>query len=518
MATDGYGIGPGAPGGTIVKSAFGISGAASPSPEPEPEPLNPDADIRRLVTIDSAGSVTEILPLETADTYLSVRDTFTVKPADRKPAEAGIPRRYQGTRIINETHGNAAVTWKALVKGETADDAIDNIEQLITEFERCLNQPDVYLEWVPAGASRSTYYEVRGPARWATSYRWVQFYGVKSMECDIEVPVGPLARGARVVQDLGSFAAPCVVQLPDPVGGSAPAAANITLAKGSGADNPAFGLLAWWKRLPTPPSGYSQCFGLIEADDGTDLDEFTIDTTVPSYWHNGSSITVDPQTASQPATARYKFSTAGLTGRTTDIEVWARTMPLSGVLSPRLAISATAAETTGTRTYSNEWGQSGAPVADLPGGTFEIRKLGTLTLPIAGVSNKWALDISLTWGVGSNQAFNLDWLVLVPARQRACSPTGESLDSAYPRFMPSGTGAAAKTVRSDLSGVSVDGTEIAADTGLGGALIELPPGDVDLMVLLSKAVPDGGGANDAKEIALTGGVEILERHFLLAVA
>ena len=51
-----------------------------------------------------------------------------------------------------KTHGNAAVAWKVLVKGPDRDDVASNIETLIAEFEGLLNQPDVFIEWVPVGA------------------------------------------------------------------------------------------------------------------------------------------------------------------------------------------------------------------------------------------------------------------------------------------------------------------------------------------------------------------------------
>ena len=220
-------------GGTIGKQALGIAGF-SLTPEPEPEPLNPTPTSAYSSRSTQQPAKSPNYSPRNRQTYLSVKDSFTVKAAERKPSEAGSGRRYQGTRIVSETHGNAAVAWKVLVKGPTADDVASNIETLIAEFEGLLNQPDVFIEWVPVGASFSTYYEVRGPAKWQPTYQWAQFFGTRGMYCDLEVPVGPLARGARVVQDLGSFAAPCVVELPDPVGGTAPAAANITLAKVSG--------------------------------------------------------------------------------------------------------------------------------------------------------------------------------------------------------------------------------------------------------------------------------------------
>ena len=499
---------------------------------PTPEPLNPDADIRRLVTINPAtGEVTELLALETANTYLSVKDSFTVKPAERKPSEAGSGRRYQGTRIVSETHGNAAVAWKVLVKGPTADDVASNIETLIAKFEGLLNQPDVFIEWVPVGASFSTYYEVRGPAKWQPTYQWAQFFGTKGMYCDLEVPVGPLARGARVVQNVGDITAPCTVDL-DPVGGTAPALASVSLAKGSGGDNPAFGLLAWWNTLPAPPSGYSQCFGLAEAESAYYLNQFS--STSNAIYHGGAAITVDTSSATSPARARYAVSTDGLTGRSVDIEVWGRVVVASATVSPRLIVSAGPRGVSGgAEIFTNEHGQAGAPVIYASGTSGGIVKLGTLTLPVRGVSPLWWAKLDLTWGAGSSGSFVVDWLMLVPAGQRACSPTDEPLDEAYPRFMGSGTGGGGKIVLPDLAGRAFDNTgvtlpldldpgdpdppELGAGTGLGGSLLEFPTGDVTLAVITSACVP-GSTGTDAKTMSLTAGVELLERHFLLAGA
>ena len=128
-------------GGTVhVNQGYGRRAWISATPEPGP--LNPDADIRRLVTIDPANSEAPgLLPLETANTYLSVRDKLhRSRPQERKPSEVGSGRRYQGTRIVSETRSNAAVAWKVLVKGPTADDVASNIRTLIAEFEGLLNQ------------------------------------------------------------------------------------------------------------------------------------------------------------------------------------------------------------------------------------------------------------------------------------------------------------------------------------------------------------------------------------------
>ena len=213
--------------------------------------------------------------------------------------------------------------------------------------------------------------------------------------------------------------------------------------------------MAWWKRLPAPPSGYSQCFGLIEAEDGTSLDEFT--TSSNAAFHGGGILTIaDVSAATAPAKASFKISTAGITERSATIENVGPLSISSGVQSPIATISATAAETTGfasTATSGAGWCSDHAP-------SGHVRHAGEAR--DADVARSWSVRQVVArreyrLGPEADTAFGFDWLMLVPANQRAASPTGEALDDAYPRFMPAGTGASSKTIRSDLSGVLVDG-------------------------------------------------------------
>lgn len=154
------------------------------------------ADVRKLVTIDSAGTVTTVKDLEVSSSYQAVRGSFAVKAPDRQTAMVGSGRRYAGQGAVAESHQNGEVSWKALVKGATSDVCLQNVESMIAAFEQ-LEYPGLHLEWRPDGATYSTYYEVRGPARWQPAYDWAQFQGAGSMLVDIAVPVAPLARGAN---------------------------------------------------------------------------------------------------------------------------------------------------------------------------------------------------------------------------------------------------------------------------------------------------------------------------------
>lgn len=93
-------------------------------------------------------------------------------------------------------------------------------------------------------------------------------------------------------------------------------------------------------------------------------------------------------------------------------------------------------------------------------------------------------------------------IILVPTRARAVTPTGV----ASTRWASYPGGEYRKVVAADLSGRSMlTGAEASgwqATPGMGGSLIELPPGDVDTLVKLSPSVPDGVGEQPADPLAV----------------
>jgi hypothetical protein len=340
------------------------------------------------------------------------------------------------------------------------------------------------------------------------------------MSVDITIPVAPLARGELVTQSVSAFTAPNVVQLPSPVTGTAPAQASVTVSKASGQPTAPFGLIAWWERLPSPPSGYNPCFGMIEAE--STLSGGTLTTWASSAESNargGNYLYNSGISTAGSAIAQYGVSTAGVSGRAVEVELWARFRRSSATVSPRVTVSAFTSGGSGARVYTNEYGTAGKPLPVPASSGYTLNQLGTLTLPLLGVSSNWTVEVKYEWATSPSALLGFDWLMLVPVRQRACSPTGENLDSSFPRFMPSGTGAASKTVGSDLAGVLTTSGVQSADVGLGGALIEFPPGNIDMAVLLSDTMvdePAGGSSNQSKEwTSTTVDVGVVPRFFAL---
>jgi hypothetical protein len=453
-------------------------------------------DRRRIVTISPAGTVTTVKDLEDSSSFYAIQDTFTVRAPDRRAIVAERQRRYGGAMTVDERHANGAISWQALVKATTVDGVLLNVEAMLSTLEQ--PRQDLYYEWRPDGATSSVYYAIRGPAKWAPTYKWAQFTGAKSMIVDIEIPVAPLARGDAITISLGTPTLPAVVALGTSIPGDAPALAAVTMRTTGGAAPPIWALFGWSKRPGTPLASSVAPFGIIEAETAVSLAtwaSFGADAT-----YRGSSGVRATTAGAGTASASFVVDPSVLAVddfavADTDVEVWARVALDGGVVSPKvtLSIEPNAGTSFGQRSYSAEYGSAGKllPVPSTTGVKFRFVKLGTLSMPVdTAAPVKWNVRVDASWATGSAGVFGLDYLVMVPARARALSPSGKPNDAFYPDFIAS-TSDTAKTIDSDLSGKVASGAANAGrDSGLGGSLIELPPGTVDVLVKLSSLVAD----------------------------
>jgi hypothetical protein len=150
------------------------------------------SDLLRVVTLSAGGRPIVVQDLENGSTFAKGRGTLQVQQGQRKQQQAGPSRRNAGTRAIGESQDNATVQWTSLVSGaNVADQTCANADQMIAVFENWA--PGMLLEFRPDGASRSTFFDVRGPAVWQPKYDWAQFAGARSLEVDVQVPVAPVA-------------------------------------------------------------------------------------------------------------------------------------------------------------------------------------------------------------------------------------------------------------------------------------------------------------------------------------
>lgn len=151
------------------------------------------SEILRFVTLDSGGRPIVVLNLDDQANLYVARESFVIAPAGKTPIMSGATRRYGGSHQVGETTDNGTCSWKSLVRGASANGCLNTLEALLTRAEA--NPTPLLLEWRPDGATRSSYFEVRGTTQWVTDYEWAQFAGDRSLIVELSVPVAPLARG-----------------------------------------------------------------------------------------------------------------------------------------------------------------------------------------------------------------------------------------------------------------------------------------------------------------------------------
>lgn len=454
-----------------------------------------------------------------------VRDSFKSQAPARTALYSDSARRYGGSRQTAETHANGALTVSLYTNAATADAAVNQWESLLGTIEGG-GQIDYFIKWKPDGATNATFYEVRGAASWTANYRWIEFSQNKSVVFEVSWPVAPLAQGPAIsVSALSTTSYPANVQLPAASGysvsvpGTAPALLDLDVAKASGSsENTDFFMVGWTKRPAAPVGSTNAPFGLIDiASGGTGLSvsNMTYSTAPtrasiasPAY---GTSyylgVDIDPSTIQRDDFTRNEVQ----------LEVWAR-IQVSTTHTVTVVTSLESKASTGAASrYTTEYGNTGKLLDTTNSGTYYYR-LGTVPA-VVDPNNKavYTLKIAPSFAATSAVEFAIDHVVILPARQRALTPTDRAPDSTYPSFIyrNGSTSAVKKTVRSDLSGwISTSSAAVYPDSGLGGQLLEIPAGNVDLFIKGTRGVPDNTTTADDATQSLTITGTIIPRYFL----
>lgn len=497
------------------------------------------ADRRRIVTVDQfTGTVTTVKDLEDLIGYYAVRGSFQVKPAARNPVTSRRQRRYGGSVVIDERHDNASIAWKQLVRGTSVTNMVAVLEAELAILES--SRRDLYFEWRPDGATSSVYYEVRGPATWTPTYDWGQSTGAQSVYLDIEIPVGPLARGALQQFTFTGAAEPRTVNLTG-ILGDAPALADVIVDLNDtvnvGVASP-FALIAWTQQFTDPtgtdtymPAGTSRFapFGVVQAE--TAYSPSGLAVTSNASYSGGSGLLLS---APGTGTANFFADPRVLTGddfadKTINVEVWARVELHRALTFVNITLGTEPVITTQAQgqTFTLEHGSVGRglnlPSAAGSGKVFRFVKLGTLPMPTDPAGHVQQVVFQVTTLGSGSASFGLDYLMFVPAQDRALSPTGKPYganptSSSYPFFLAFSNGR--KMIRGgDLAGYLGQYTDsrMVRDSGLGGSPIELPPGDVRMLLKLSNLVPDDPTVDATSELTgrtISGAVNVWPRYYL----
>lgn len=457
-------------------------------------------DILRYVALDAGDKPETLLDLNDMSTLMTVRDSFKVTAPVKQQVNSASGRRYGGSTQVAETHENGSIAWVAMVSGATADACLAKVAELLAQIEA--NPWEMLIEWQPDGASKATYYEVRGTAQWDTEYKWASFAGAQMLLVSVTVPVGPLAQGLPVVVlESGTEELPQVLSL-ESIEGDAPAKAQVAVKTEGGEAPPIWALLGWAAK---PVAGLAQApFGILEGESAT-LSNWS--KTLRANVRGGAAAQVAEAKSGTTYRAGWLVDPATMVpdsfGNEIAVEVWARVYMAATVKTPIFTLSAQPQDGTnfGAARYSDEWGSKGKQLVVPSADAFRFVRLGTVRMLVDPVRpREWNLVVEATVGSGSSGNLSLDYIVCVPVTSRACSPSNKENDSSYPKFIAS-TETTVKTINHDLSAlVRRPEREYGhPDHGLGGQLLEMPPGETQLLVKLSSLVPDNPSVSEASE-------------------
>lgn len=157
------------------------------------------ADLLRLVELDAGGRPYGIQNLnvgaqERGGRYLET-GTLNFTPAPVQPRTVQKGGRFGGSRHAGETRDNGAVAGTWHQRGDSVDDAVAKLEELLADVH--LSDRARLLEFKPESASptRKSYFEIRGPATFTPRYSYHALNGASMFAVEISVPVAPLVQG-----------------------------------------------------------------------------------------------------------------------------------------------------------------------------------------------------------------------------------------------------------------------------------------------------------------------------------
>jgi hypothetical protein len=428
------------------------------------------------------------------------------------------PRGTQGARLVGINAQNRLATFQ-LAAVATSHDNLEAALTVLWKLEDELRRFGGTVTWRPQGGSFSMALEVLDSGLqidWAGTNQQFLYHQRNRVNVSFGIVTPPYAEDVDALIYTSSLTAPTKISPAPAVPGDSPALGQIGVQSASAGI--AWALLAW-----SPRVGANAPFGIVEAETADSLTGWvaTADAT-----YRGSTGLKRTTAGAETLNATFAVDPTGMIPddyrkNEIDIEVWARVQLASTLVNPRLAAYATE-ELSGSIPvrYSDEFGSVGRTLVKPSSGTvFRFVRVGTIT---------FRTDLTLASGTfchvgiaghvdaGSTGQFGIDYLLLCPAHRRACGPTGKVNDSSYPSFLAAGP--ATKTIFADLSGtLTTTGTTGGPASGLGGSLLEWPPGLIDFIFKTSDLVPDDPTPSTASETlsqSLTVSVIVTPRYRL----
>lgn len=159
------------------------------------------ADELKMIEFSRGGRPMDVFDLErvvggVAGDVVKMKNSFKITPPAATNAEASGSRRWDGTKVVGQKHGNGSVSARWQVRGATAQAALDNVAVFLEQVRS--TRPCRFIKWRAEQEPYPTYYEVRGPGEWVPDYSKVVFDQGFSVFVDATWPVAPLALQDRM--------------------------------------------------------------------------------------------------------------------------------------------------------------------------------------------------------------------------------------------------------------------------------------------------------------------------------
>ncbi len=134
-----------------------------------------------------------ILDLNDLTVYAFVKDTLNFVLGEARQNVASTERRYGGGQVVSEVHDNGRLEAEWYVGGSTKDEALANADKLAAAMAS--TQPGLYVEDRPEGASKSVYYELRGPGGPQFVRSWSRWSSTGKLHLRMVAPTAPIPVG-----------------------------------------------------------------------------------------------------------------------------------------------------------------------------------------------------------------------------------------------------------------------------------------------------------------------------------
>lgn len=395
-------------------------------------------------------------------------------------SESELDGRYEGYRTDYEKRTNGSIQWTCLVQAATP---ILLEQALAVLAEQVESNAPAFLEWQPLQQATPLFFERRGPGSWKPNLTQRE-QGVATV--DVVLPVAPAVQGIPYVV-AGAVSLPGVLAL-GVTPGTLTALLDVEFDVPALSEPLVWGMLAAWAPGGAP-------FGVYPASALT-LTNLAVTADAAAY--GGFDARVASAVAGTPYSIAITIDPSLMVldpaGFECDVllEVWLHAAYDSSLLpGTLLSLTATPPGDLGATRVSEDLPTGKALGSGAPGDIWWTSRAGVIRLPAEPGAGTWTIIATILPGPGSSALLAVDWMALVPARQRACSPTGVSPSGGYPQLLTTGA-AQTKGIARDLSGsVAATGGVRHSDTGLGGAPLRLTPGAGGMLgIWTGFAVPD----------------------------